>query len=89
MSPAEVSQLENLSARDDWIGWTHEDRSKRLVHVMDAYVVGALPPYSYLIGGKMVAALMASQEVKRPTSGSTSEPERLLVKKRIVPDSSC
>jgi hypothetical protein len=31
---------------------------------MDAYVVGALPPYSYLIGGKMVAALMASEEVR-------------------------
>ena len=32
---------------------------------MDAYVVGAVPPYSQLIGGKLVAALMASTEVKR------------------------
>ena len=55
----------NLSARDNWIGWTHEDRSDRLVHVMDAYVVGAVPPYSQLIGGKLVAALMASTEVKQ------------------------
>lgn len=55
----------NLSARDNWIGWTHRDRSERLVHVMDAYVVGSLPPYSYLIGGKLIAALMASQEVRR------------------------
>lgn len=54
----------NLSARDSWIGWTHEDRSKRLVHVMDAYVVGALPPYSFLLGGKLVAGLMGSDEVK-------------------------
>ncbi len=54
----------NLSARDTWIGWTHEDRSRRLIHVMDAYVVGALPPYSQLIGGKLVAALMGSKEVK-------------------------
>ena len=54
----------NLSARDNWIGWTHKDRSQRLVHVMDAYVVGALPPYSFLIGGKLVAALMGSKEVK-------------------------
>ena len=53
----------NLSARDNWIGWTHEDRRERLVHVMDAYVVGAVPPYSQLIGGKLVAALMASKEV--------------------------
>ena len=55
----------NLSARDNWIGWTHEDRRDRLVHVMDAYVVGAVPPYSQLIGGKLVAALMGSREVRR------------------------
>ena len=54
----------NLSARDNFIGWTHHDRVKRLTHVMDAYVVGALPPYSHLIGGKLVAALVASQEVR-------------------------
>ena len=59
------SPVFNLSARDNWIGWTHEDRSDRLVHVMDAYVVGAVPPYSQLIGGKLVAALMASTEVKQ------------------------
>ena len=55
----------NLSARDNWIGWTHQDRRDRLVHVMDAYVVGAVPPYSQLIGGKLVAALMGSKEVRR------------------------
>jgi hypothetical protein len=55
----------NLSARDNWIGWTHQDRSQRLIHVMDAYVVGALPPYSQLIGGKLVASLMVSNEVKK------------------------
>ena len=55
----------NLAARDSWIGWTHEDRRDRLVHVMDAYVVGAVPPYSQLIGGKLVAALMGSKEVRR------------------------
>jgi len=54
----------NLSARDRWIDWTHRDRSERLVHVMDAYVVGALPPYSHIIGGKLIAALMTSAEVK-------------------------
>lgn len=55
----------NLSARDNWIGWTHEDRRERLVHVMDAYVVGAVPPYSQLIGGKLIAALMTSKEVRK------------------------
>jgi len=60
----------NLSARDNWIGWTHKDRSQRLVHVMDAYVVGALPPYSFLIGGKLVAALNLV-----PESGASHHPK--------------
>lgn len=54
----------NLSARDNYIGWTHKDRGRRLTHVMDAYVAGAVPPYSQLICGKLVAALMGSAEVK-------------------------
>lgn len=53
----------NLRARDRWIGWDVEQRRKRLVNVMDAYVVGAVPPYSQLIGAKVVASLMTSWEV--------------------------
>jgi hypothetical protein len=55
----------NLAARDAWIGWSVEDRRARLVQVMDAYVVGAVPPYAQLIGGKLVAALMTSANVMR------------------------
>lgn len=53
----------NLSARDKWIGWTSEDRRERLTHVMDAYVLGSVPPYSLLLGGKLVASLIGSREV--------------------------
>lgn len=53
----------NLRARDQWIGWDVEQRRAGLVHVMDAYVVGAVPPYSYLLGGKLVASLIGSAEV--------------------------
>ena len=53
----------NLRVRDAWIGWNHEDRKERLVNLMDAYVVGAVPPYADLLGGKLVASLIASQEV--------------------------
>jgi hypothetical protein len=53
----------NLRARDEWIGWDAEQRRAGLVHVMDAYVVGAVPPYSYLLGGKLVASLIGSSEV--------------------------
>lgn len=53
----------NLWVRDEWIGWSHQDRSERLVNLMDAYVVGAVPPYADLLGGKLVASLIASSEV--------------------------
>lgn len=55
----------NLSVRDKFISWTTGDRSLRLVHLLDAYVLGAVPPYSFLLGGKAVAALVRTQEVVR------------------------
>lgn len=53
----------NLRVRDEWIGWNQADRRDRLVNLMDAYVVGAVPPYADLLGGKLVASLIASREV--------------------------
>ena len=55
----------NLRARDAWVGWSSEERKERLVHVMDAFVLGALPPYSFLLGGKLIALLATSREVVR------------------------
>ena len=31
---------------------------------MDAYVLGSLPPYNYLLGGKLVSYILASNEVR-------------------------
>ena len=77
----------NLRARDAWIGWDQAGRRERLVNVMDAYVVGAVPPYSMLLGGKLVTSLMASKEVseifeerygdKRGTISGTQKNARL------------
>lgn len=55
----------NLRPRDAWVGWNADDRAKRLIHVMDAFVLGALPPYSKILGGKLVALLATSTEVVR------------------------
>ena len=54
----------NLGKRDHWIGWTKEDRQERLHHVMDAFVLGAVSPYSHLLCGKLVAMLVASNQVR-------------------------
>ena len=46
----------NLRARDQHIGWSHVERSQRLVNIMDGYVIGSMPPYSALLGGKLVTS---------------------------------
>ena len=53
-----------MQARDRWIGWDKETKAKRLYHVMDAYVLGSVPPYSFLLGGKLIAMLVCSNEVR-------------------------
>jgi hypothetical protein len=54
----------SLGPRDEWIGWTPSDRKKRLGNVMDAFVLGAVPPYSSLLCGKLVAMFAASDTVR-------------------------
>lgn len=54
----------NLKVRDGLVGWTADERRERLVNVMDAYVLGALPPYNQLLCGKLIACLLRTQEMK-------------------------
>lgn len=53
----------NLTPRDAWVGWNSDDRKQRLTNVMDAFVLGALPPYNKILGGKLVALLATSTEM--------------------------
>ena len=70
----------NLNARDSWIGWNVNDRKERLVHMMDAYVVGAVPPYSQILGGKLVASLIGSEEISRDFTNKYSQSEGIISK---------
>ena len=65
----------NLSVRDKLIGWSATDRSSRLVNILDAYVLGAVPPYNMHLGGKAVACLVRSRDIYNDFSrayGSTT-----------------
>jgi hypothetical protein len=53
----------NLKVRDDYIGWTVEQRTNRLVGVMDAFVVGSIQPYAGVLGGKLVGSLIGAKEI--------------------------
>jgi hypothetical protein len=65
-----------LGPRDLWIGWDAPTRKDHLRFMMDAFVVGAVPPYSQLLCGKLVAMLLTANEVsmafKRKYSGKGS-----------------
>ncbi len=65
-----------LAARDNWVGWDIPTRRRKLHHVADAFVLGAVPPYAHLLAGKLVAMLATSDEVRaawqRKYGGRTS-----------------
>ncbi|MDR0605067.1 MAG: DUF4338 domain-containing protein, partial [Bacteroidales bacterium] len=58
------SPIIHIPERDNFIGWNKDVRTKNLIHAMDAYVIGALPPYNYLLGGKLISYILASNEVR-------------------------
>ena len=55
----------SLGPRDRWIGWDAKQKRTRLQCVMDLFVLGAVPPYSQLLCGKLVALLATSLEVQQ------------------------
>lgn len=59
------SPIIHIPERDERIGWNKEIRTKNLVYAMDAYVIGALPPYNHLLGGKLISYILTSNEVRR------------------------
>ncbi|MDI3478536.1 MAG: hypothetical protein PWQ59_2061 [Thermoanaerobacterium sp.] len=59
------SPIIHIPERDDFIGWDKKTRTKNLVYLMDAYVVGAVPPYNLLLGGKLIAYILVSNEIRK------------------------
>lgn len=53
-----------LGCRDNVIRWDRQQRAERLSCVMDAFVLGAVPPYNQLLGGKLMALLAGSTEIQ-------------------------
>jgi hypothetical protein len=74
-----------MRARDSWIGWDKASKPNRLYHVMDAYVLGAVPPYSFLLGGKLVAMLACSNEVRSAFRNKYNGHESLIRKETRPP----
>ncbi len=73
----------SLKGRDEWIGWTHDARRERLHHVMDAFVLGAVAPYSLLLCGKLVALLAASNEVRAAFQRKYGQRQSLIRERQV------
>jgi uncharacterized protein DUF4338 len=58
------SSIVRSRERDEYIGWPSEVRRRNLINVMDVTVLGALPPYSLLLGGKLMCYVAASDQVR-------------------------
>ncbi len=58
------SSIVHIPERDEWVGWDKAKRTENLVYAMDAFVLGALPPYTHLLGGKLISYILASNEIR-------------------------
>lgn len=54
----------DLEARDQLFNYPPGEKTILINQTMDIYTLGALPPYSILLGGKLIAYLAASNEVR-------------------------
>ena len=75
----------NIKSRDEYLGWSASDRKDKLVNIMDAYVLGAIPPYSNLLCGKMIASLIKSREVVDAFRGKYKDSVGLISKSKKDP----
>lgn len=72
------------SVRDNSIGIEKEDRDFWINQSLYAQRVGALPPYNELLGGKMVALSLTSNEI-REIYKKKYENKKTFLKKREIP----
>ncbi|PKM43769.1 MAG: hypothetical protein CVV05_12965 [Gammaproteobacteria bacterium HGW-Gammaproteobacteria-1] len=55
----------DLACRDKLFNYPLKEKLNLVNRTMDVYTIGAIPPYSELLGGKLVAGLVASDEVRQ------------------------
>ncbi len=58
------SSIVRCKERDAQIGWSPELKRRNLISIMDITVLGAVPPYSFVLGGKLMCYLAASDQIR-------------------------
>lgn len=55
----------DLACRDTYLGIAKEKKLELINNTLDAYTIGASPVYAPLLGGKLVAGFLHSEEIRR------------------------
>ncbi|WAM36549.1 DUF4338 domain-containing protein [Caldicellulosiruptor acetigenus] len=83
------SPVLGLKARNEYLGLgTGAEKLKVLNRTMDIYTLGAVPPYNFLLGGKLMVLSAVSNEVReayrRRYEGKTTEIEKNTIDGRLI-----
>jgi hypothetical protein len=82
------SSIVHIPDRDNWIGWSIQERTDNLIYTMDAYVLGAMPPYNKLLGGKLLSYIITANEI-RDIYKAKYENQITKTRQRIADDLAC
>ena len=78
----------SFSVRDRLFCYPPDGKVERVNQTMDIHILGAVPPYSLLLGGKLVALAAASNELRlayqRKYAGRETEMERRVLPPHLV-----
>jgi hypothetical protein len=78
----------DLQCRDKLFKYPDNRKLELVNSTMDAYSVGAIPPYSYLLGGKLAAGLIATDAVREAYwaqyAGKKTEMESKLIRQPLA-----
>lgn len=78
------SPILSWSVRDQYLGIKPEDRDYWVNQSMSAQRLGALPPYNYILGGKLVASVMTSSAIRNKFRKKYSG-QKTVLKNRDIP----
>lgn len=78
------SPILSWSVRDEYLGIDIQDRDYWVNQSMSAQRLGALPPYNYVLGGKLVALLMTASAVRKKFEKKYAG-QKTVLKRRELP----
>lgn len=74
----------NFPARDNLFEYPADKKVDFVNQTMDIHTLGAIPPYSFLLGGKLVALATASNQVRKDYKSKYAN-RKTEMKKRVLP----